>query len=66
MFTSVLRAFSCSKALLASATLTVGLSGVLTSQATAREVGGVNLPDTATVQGQPLMLNGVGAGGWCR
>jgi hypothetical protein len=60
MFTSVLRAFSCSKALLASATLTVGLSGVLTSQATAREVGGVNLPDTATVQGQPLMLNGAG------
>jgi long-chain acyl-CoA synthetase len=26
----------------------------------AREVGGVNLPDTATVQGQALVLNGAG------
>jgi hypothetical protein len=60
MFTSVLRAFSCSKALLACATLAVGLSGVFASRATAREVGGVNLPDTATVQGQLLMLNGAG------
>ncbi|MFM1880170.1 MAG: hypothetical protein RLZZ344_404 [Pseudomonadota bacterium] len=60
MFTSVLRAFSCSKALFASALLGAWLLGIATAPAMAREVGGVNLPDTATVQGQALVLNGAG------
>ena len=60
MFTSVLRAFLCSKALFASALLGVWLLGMAAAPAKAREVGGVNLPDTATVQGQPLVLNGAG------
>ena len=60
MFTSVLRAFSCSKALFASALLGAWFLGVASAPAMAREVGGVNLPDTVTVQGQTLVLNGAG------
>lgn len=60
MFSSVLRAFSCSKALFASGLLGLWLLGIAAAPAMAREVGGVNLPDTATVQGQPLVLNGAG------
>ena len=60
MFTSVLRAFLCSKALFASALWGVWLLGIAAAPAVAREVGGVNLPATATVQGQPLVLNGAG------
>ncbi|MDA0247592.1 MAG: chalcone isomerase family protein [Proteobacteria bacterium] len=54
------RSFSAYQALLGSAVLAFGLLGVVTSPSHAREVGGVNLPDTATVQGQPLVLNGAG------
>lgn len=60
MFTSVLRAFSFSKTLFASVGLAMGLLGAFASPGMAREVAGVNLPDSATVQGQPLVLNGAG------
>ena len=54
------RSFSFFKALCVSALLGLGLVSISAPPAMAREVGGVNLPDTATVQGQQLMLNGAG------
>ena len=48
------------KLVLASAAVAVGLFGLFLAAGQAREVGGVKLPDSVSVQGQNLVLNGAG------
>jgi len=60
MFGNLQPSFCQVKMVLASAAVAVGLFGLFLAPGQAREVGGVKLPDSASVQGQNLVLNGAG------